>query len=261
MAKSILQKFFDEFDKNRDPDSPPRLSGITNYLFDLGKTSSSTLQRSSALENPLRGFGFFAIDELYKNQDPIYILLKKMIDAVVRRVKLEKNNKRFVIFGEDTLRSFLELMLIYFGSNRNISDLEKKLSAIYTDILSFLVFGKARKISNLKEEAYIIGLKSFDETIDKIFGELARISCDGAILLSFIFICSERIKEQDDEDQFAEELMAEEQDVERRIDKKLAELLKQKIEETFPKPKPLEEEASDSEEASGSKETSGSKKT
>ena len=37
MAKSILQKFFDEFDKNRDPDSPPRLSGITNYLFGLEK--------------------------------------------------------------------------------------------------------------------------------------------------------------------------------------------------------------------------------
>ena len=199
MAKSILQKFFDEFDKNRDPDSPPRLSGITNYLFDLGKTSSSTLQRSSALENPLRGFGFFAIDELYKNQDPIYILLKKMIDAVVRRVKLEKNNKRFVIFGEDTLRSFLELMLIYFGSNRNISDLEKKLSAIYTDILSFLVFGKARKISNLKEESYIIGLKSFDETIDKIFGELARISCEQFFYLLFLFAV--KIKEQDDEDQ------------------------------------------------------------
>ena len=240
MAKSILQKFFDEFDKNRDPDSPPRLSGITNYLFGLGKTSSFTLQRSSTRENPLRGFGFFVLDELYKMQDPIYLVLKKMILALVTRVKLEKDNKPFVIFGEDTVRNFLELMLIYFGSNRNISDLENRLWAIYKDILSFLVFGKSREISNLKEESYIISLENFNEAIDKIFAELTKTSCDGVIVLASIFICSERIKAQDDEYQFGAELQAEEQDVENYIAKKFVELLKQKIEETFPQP--LDEE-------------------
>ena len=79
MAKSILQKFFDEFDKNRDPDSPPRLSGITNYLFGLGKTSSFTLQRSSTRENPLRGFGFFVLDEsCIKCKTPFILYLKRL---------------------------------------------------------------------------------------------------------------------------------------------------------------------------------------
>ena len=143
-----------------------------------------------------------------------------MILALVTRVKLEKDNKPFVIFGKDTVRNFLELMLIYFGSNRNISDLENRLWAIYKDILSFLVFGKSREISNLKEESYIISLENFNEAIDKIFAELTKTSCDGVIVLASIFICSERIKAQDDEYQFGAELQAEEQDVENYIAKK-----------------------------------------
>ena len=61
MTKSVLQEFFDEFDKDRDPNLPPRLVGITNYLFDLGKTSSVVFQRTAIIENPLRGFGFSEI--------------------------------------------------------------------------------------------------------------------------------------------------------------------------------------------------------
>ena len=149
MTQSILQKFFDEFDRGRDPDIPPRLNGITNYLFNLGKTSNVVLQRAPIIDNPLNGFGFFEIDEMYRNNEDIYILAKKVVFSLVNRVRLEKERNPFVLFDASAIRDFLELMLIYFGSNRNISDLERRLWKIFKDLLAFLVFGKSREIPNL----------------------------------------------------------------------------------------------------------------
>ena len=115
MTQSILQKFFDEFDRGRDPDIPPRLNGITNYLFNLGKTSNVVLQRAPIIDNPLNGFGFFEIDEMYRNNEDIYILAKKVVFSLVNRVRLEKERNPFVLFDASAIRDFLELMLISFG--------------------------------------------------------------------------------------------------------------------------------------------------
>ncbi len=238
MTKSTLQEFFDEFDKGRDKNLPSRLVGITNYLFELGKTSSVTLKRASFIDNPLGGFGFSEIDNLYDSREDIYIIFKKMIYALVKRIKLEKERNPFVLFDVNTVRDFLEVALIYFGSNRNISDLERRLWIICKELLSFLVLGKSRSIPNIADESSIIRLNDFNEKIDEIFKRLQSISCVGLIALAFIFICIERIKDLDDESQFAEDAMAEEQNVEHYIEKKLTELLKQKLMEAFPDPEP-----------------------
>ena len=58
---------------------------------------------------------------MYRNNEDIYILAKKSIFSLVNRVRLEKERNPFVLF-DASIRDFLE-MLIYFGSNRNISDL------------------------------------------------------------------------------------------------------------------------------------------
>ena len=187
MTKSVLQEFFDEFDKDRDPNLPPRLVGITNYLFDLGKTSSVVFQRTAIIENPLRGFGFSEIDSLYQTRDDIYIVVKKMIFTLVNRVRLEKERNPFVLFNVDTVRNFLELMLIYFGSNRNISGLERNLLGVYEELLCFLVFGKTREIADIAEESSIIRLDDFNDKIDDIFNRL------GDLVLLF-YLCSVRIK-------------------------------------------------------------------
>ena len=214
MTESILQEFFDDFDKDRDPSLPPRLTGITNYLFNLGKTSSPTLQRTTSTDNLIRGFGFFEIDDMYKAEEEIYTLTRKMIFALVNRIRLEKERHPFVLFDVNTILSFLELMLIYFGSNRNISYLEKKLWLISKEILVFLVFGRPKELQNLAEESSIVSLENFNEKIDKIFINLEHVSCVGVIVLSFIFLCCEKIKLLEEENQFEEAVMAEERDVE-----------------------------------------------
>ena len=258
MTQSILQKFFDEFDRGRDPDIPPRLNGITNYLFNLGKTSNVVLQRAPIIDNPLNGFGFFEIDEMYRNNEDIYILAKKVVFSLVNRVRLEKERNPFVLFDASAIRDFLELMLIYFGSNRNISDLERRLWKIFKDLLAFLVFGKSREIPNLPEESYIVSLGDFGEKIDENFKRLEQVSCVGVIVFSFVFTCSVKIKSLEDEDQFEALVMEEEQSVENYIEKKLTELLVKKIDETFPKPKPPvieEEEEPEPEEKTNEKES------
>ena len=217
---SILKSFFDN-------DTFDNVSGLTKYFIILGQTNNAHIQKTSDNINPLANRGFANIEDLYKSNTASQAYTRKMIRAIVKRIAIERSLKKFTLLDTNSVENFLKLMLLYFGSNKNVSSLERFLWNIQIELLSYITLKRHK--TALNEEAYLLKLDNFYKEIDGIFREFQNLPFESLITLSLIFLFTEQAKsEVDERNSFGQELMDEETKIEEYIEDSFVTILKSK---------------------------------
>lgn len=217
-----LQVFFDTEDFSKT-------SGISKY-FALLLSNKNAFNEIVADNCPLPDDSFPEINKVFNTDNDFNKIPRKVVVAIVRRINIERRIKKYVIYDKKIVSTFLKLSLIYFGSNKNISNLEKTLWKVQKELFSFISL-KKYDFPVDSEDIYLAKIENTTEEINDLFLSFNDLDLNSIIVFCFIFIYTKQTKELENEVEVfgLKESDDKEKEIEYHIDTLFIKLLKNNL--------------------------------